>query len=162
MWWSSALLLQRPDFNPSVGAWFLKKQPILTTLIKDWCFSQNISLLIYSEESYGEDNGNPLQYSCLANPMDGGAWWATVHGVARSRTRLSNFTFTFMHWRRKWQPTPVLLPEESQGRASLVGCHLGSHRVGHNWSNLAVVAAAAASYVNRQILIRLLGEHREE
>ena len=40
----------------------------------------------------GEGNGNPLQYSCLENPMDGGAWWATVHGVAKSRTRLSNFT----------------------------------------------------------------------
>ena len=51
-------------------------------------------------------NGTPLQYSCLENPMDGGAWWAAVHGVARSRTQLSDFTFTFhlMHWRRKWQP----------------------------------------------------------
>ena len=42
-----------------------------------------------------EGNGTPLQYSCLENPMDGGAWWVTVHGVARSRTRLSDFTFTF-------------------------------------------------------------------
>ena len=40
-----------------------------------------------------EGNGNPLQYSCLENPMDGGAWLATVHGVAKSQTRLSNFTF---------------------------------------------------------------------
>ena len=69
----------------------------------------------------GEGNGTPLQYSCLENPMDGGAWWATVHGVAKSRTRLSDFTFTFMHWRRKWQPTPVFLPGESQGWGSLVG-----------------------------------------
>ena len=45
--------------------------------------------------SPGERNGNPLQYSCLENPMDGGAWRATVHGVAKSRTRLSDFTFTF-------------------------------------------------------------------
>ena len=45
--------------------------------------------------SPGEGNGNPVQYSCLENPMEGGAWWATVHGVAKSRTRLSNFTFTF-------------------------------------------------------------------
>ena len=44
------------------------------------------------EDSPGEGNGNPLQYSCLENPMDGGAWWATVHGVAMSRTRLSDFT----------------------------------------------------------------------
>ena len=43
----------------------------------------------------GEGNGNPLQYSCLENPMDGEAWWATVHGVAKSRTRLSDVTFTF-------------------------------------------------------------------
>ena len=46
--------------------------------------------------------------------------------------------FTFMHWRRQWQPTPVLLPGESQGRGSLVGCRLWrSHRVGHDWSDLA-------------------------
>ena len=53
-----------------------------------------------------------------------GGWQAAVHGVTRSRTRLSDFTFTFMHWRRKWQPTPVFLPGESQGRGSLVGCPL--------------------------------------
>ena len=70
----------------------------------------------------GEGNGTPLQYSCLENPMDGGAWWAVVHGVTKSRTRLSDFTF--MHWRRKWQPTPVFLPGESQGQGSLVGCRL--------------------------------------
>ena len=44
------------------------------------------------ERSPGERNGNPLQYSCPENPTDGGAWWATVHGVAKSRTRLSDFT----------------------------------------------------------------------
>ena len=67
--------------------------------------------------------------SCLANPMDRGAWWAAVHGVVKSRTRLSDFLslFTFMHWRRKWQLTPVFLPGESQGRGSLVGCHLWGH-----------------------------------
>ena len=43
----------------------------------------------------GEGNGTPLQHSCLENPMDGGAWWAAVHGVAKSQTRLSDFTFTF-------------------------------------------------------------------
>ena len=44
--------------------------------------------------SPGEGNGNPLQNSCLENSMDGGAWWATVHGVVKSRTRLSDFTIT--------------------------------------------------------------------
>ena len=43
----------------------------------------------------GEGNCNPLQYSCLENPVDRGAWWAAFHGVAKSQTRLSNFTFTF-------------------------------------------------------------------
>ena len=76
--------------------------------------------------SYGDGNGTPLQYSCLENPMDRGAWKAAVHGVAEGRTRLSNFTFTF-HFHaleKEWQPTPVFLPRESQGRESLVGCRL--------------------------------------
>ena len=49
-----------------------------------------------SGRSPGKGNGNPLQYYCLENPMDGGAWWATVYGVAKSRTRQSDFTFTFI------------------------------------------------------------------
>ena len=72
--------------------------------------------------SAGVGNGTPLQYSCMENPMEGGAWQAAVHGAAKSQTRLSDFTFT--HWRRKWQPTPVFLPGESQGWGSLVGCRL--------------------------------------
>ena len=49
-----------------------------------------------SGRSPGEGNGNPLQYSCLENLLDRGAWWATVHGVTKCRTRLSDFTFIFM------------------------------------------------------------------
>ena len=69
----------------------------------------------------GEGNGYPLQYSVLENSMD-----CIVHGVVKSQTRLNDFLslFTFMHGRRKWQPTPVFLPEESQGWGSLVGCRL--------------------------------------
>ena len=51
--------------------------------------------LMHFSNFTGEGSGTPLQYSCLENPMDGGAWWAAVHGVARSCTRLSGFTFTF-------------------------------------------------------------------
>ena len=54
--------------------------------VGDW------GLISGSGRSPGEGNGNPLQYSCLENPMDGGTWWDTVHRVAKSRTRLSNFT----------------------------------------------------------------------
>ena len=59
-----------------------------------------------------EGNGTPLQYSCLDNPMDREAWWAAVHGVVKSRARLSYFTFTF-HFHVLWQPTPVFLLGES-------------------------------------------------
>ena len=58
--------------------------------------------------------------------MEGGAWWAAVHGFAKSWTQLSDFTFTF-HFpalEKEMATTPVLLPGESQGRGSLVGCHL--------------------------------------
>ena len=48
-----------------------------------------------SGRSPGEGNGTPLQYSCLENPMDGGAWWVAVHGVAKSQTRLRDFSITF-------------------------------------------------------------------
>ena len=75
---------------------------------------------------FEEGNGTPLQYSCLENPTDGGAWWAAVHGVAKSRTRLSNFTLTF-HFHaleKEMAINPVFLPGESQGRGSLVGCRL--------------------------------------
>ena len=149
--------------------------------------------------SPGEGNGNPLQYSCLENPMDGAAWWAIVHGFTKSWTRLSNFSalqycVDFCHTltcirRRQWHPTPVLLPGKSHGWRSLVGCSpwgreesdmtewlpfhfslpcigegngnllqcsclenlrdggawwlpsMGSHRVGHDWSDLAAAAA---------------------
>src|SRR5574337_667998 len=86
----------------------------------------DLGLLPGSGRFSGEGNGNPLQYSCLENPMDGGAWWAIVHGVEKSWTRLrdSLSLFTFTQWRRKWQPTPVFLPGESQGQRSLVGCCL--------------------------------------
>ena len=90
----------------------------------------------------------PLQYSCLENPMDRGAWLAAVHGVTKSRMQLTSLSlFIFMHRRKKWQPTPVLLPGESQGRGSLVGCHLW----GHTESDTIEVttAAAAAAYMYR-------------
>ena len=60
------------------------------------CNEGDLGSIPGSGRSPGEGNGNPLQYPCLENPMDGGAWWATVHGVAKGRTWLSDFTFTFL------------------------------------------------------------------
>ena len=58
------------------------------------CNAGDLGLIPGSGRPPGEENGNPLQYSCLENPMVRGAWQSTVHGVAKSRTRLSNFTIT--------------------------------------------------------------------
>jgi len=95
--------------------------------------------------SSGEGNGTPLQYSCLENPMDGGAWKAVVHGVAEGRTWLNDFTFTFhFHALEKEMATHSSIlawripgPGEPSGLPSM-----GSHRVGHDWSDLAAAAAA--------------------
>ena len=77
----------------------------------------------------GEGNGTPLQYSCLENPMDGGAWWAAVHGVTGSQTRLSNFTFTFhFHALEKEMATHSnILAWRIPWTGNLVGCHLWGH-----------------------------------
>ena len=100
---------------------------------------------------YGEGNGTPLQYSCLENPMDRGAWKAAVHGVAEGRTWLSDFTFTFhfhalekemaahssvLAWRIPGTGEPGGLPS------------VGSHRVGHDWSDLAVAVNPVWVYLS--------------
>ena len=92
-----------------------------------------------------EGMGNPLQYSCLENPMDGGAWWAAVHGVAKSWTWLSDFTFTFhFHALEKEMAThSSVLAWRIPGTAEPGGLPpMGSHGVGHDWSNLAAAAAS--------------------
>ena len=75
----------------------VRNTPGLTGYSKESaCSAGDPSLIPGSGRSRGEGNSNPLQYSCLENLMDGRAWQATVHGVAKSRTRLSNFTFTLL------------------------------------------------------------------
>ena len=118
---------------------------------------KNINIYLINMETYsqswykgiymilcGEGSGTPLQYSCLENPMDGGAWWAAVHGVTKSRKQLSDFIFTFhfhalekemaihssvLAWRIPGMGEPGGLPS------------IGSHRVGHDWRDLAAAAA---------------------
>ena len=85
--------------------------------------------------SPGEVNQNPLQYSCLENPMDGGAWWAAVHGVAKSQTRLSDFRFTFhFHALEKEMAThSSVLAWRIPGTGEPGGLpSMGSHRVEHD------------------------------
>ena len=103
---------------------------------------------IHSSIYIREGNGTPLQYSCLENPTDRGAWWAAIHGVAKSRTWLSNFTFTF-HFpalEKEMATHSSVLAWRIPGTGFSDGLpSMGSHRVGHDWSNLA--AAAAAAYI---------------
>ena len=84
---------------------------------------------------YGEGNGTPLQYSSLENPMDRGAWWAAVHGVAKSRTRLSDFTLTF-HFHalvKKMATHSSVLAWRIPGMGEPGGLpSMGSHRVGRD------------------------------
>ena len=96
-------------------------------------------------QSVGEGDGTPLQYSCLENPMDGRAWWAAVHGVAKSWTRLSDFPFTFhFHALEKEMAShSSVLAWRIPGMGEPGGLlSMGSHRVGHDWSDLAAAAAA--------------------
>ena len=157
------------------GCWFYFACPTVfpSTLLYSYihfslpvtiCFRNRTFLLHLSRESHmeirsrrfffcltytdREGNGTPLQYSCLENLMDRGAWWATVHGVAKSRTRLSDFTFTFhfhalekemathssvLAWRIPGMGEPGVLPS------------MGSHGVGHDWSDLVAAAVRMAN-----------------
>ena len=95
------------------------------------CFNTHIFLKTYLiqyllDQISGEGDGTPHQYSCLENPMDGGAWQAAVHGVAKSQTRLSNFPFTFhFHRLEKEMATPSsVLAWRIPWKGSLLGCRL--------------------------------------
>ena len=119
-----------------------------------------ILVLLSAVSIIGEGNGTPLQFSCLENPMDGGAWWAAVHGVAKSPTRLSDFTFTFyFHALEKEMAThSSILAWRIPGMGEPGGLpSMGSHRVGHEWSDLA--AAAAVSIIRYSTLFLLFFIH---
>ena len=81
----------------------------------------------------GEGNGTPLQYSCLENPMDGGAWKAAVHGVAKGQTRLRDLIFHFYAWVKEMATHSSVLAWRIPGTAEPGGLpSMGSHRVGHD------------------------------
>ena len=101
-----------------------------------------------------EGNGTPLQYSCLENPMDGGAWWAAVHGVSKSQTQLSDFTFTFhFHALEKEMATYSSVLAWSIPGTGETGelLSMGSHRVRHDWSDLAAAACWCMAETNKTL-----------
>ena len=98
-------------------------------------FSLNPKTAIWFLSQLAGPNGTQLQYFCLENPVDGGAWWAAVHGVPEGRTRLSDFTFTFhFHALEKEMAThSSVLAWRIPGTRELGGLpSMGSHRVGHD------------------------------
>ena len=108
---------------------------IPTNSVKGFPFLHSFQHLLFVEFLMGEGNDTPLQYSCLKNPMDGGAWWAAVRGVAKSWTRLSDFTFTFhFHALEKEMAThSSVLAWRIPGTGEPGGLpSMGSHRVGHD------------------------------
>ena len=133
------------DYSP----WGHKESDMTEQLTHTHTHQKNEVILLYSKHlTYG----TPLQYSCLENPMDGGAWWAAVHGVARSWTWLSD-CILFFHFRA--------LEKEMATHSSVLAWRIpgmgepgrllsmGSHRVRHDWSDLATAAAAAEFYSTR-------------
>ena len=86
------------------------------------CNEGDLDSIPGSGRSPGEGNGNPLQYSCLENPMDVGAWWATVHGVAKSWTRLSDFTFTFYITIQIYFYITVSIPSSESNKEVQLAC----------------------------------------
>jgi len=114
---------------------------------------------------FGKGNGNPLQYSCLENPTGGGAWWAAVLGVAGSRTRLSDFTFTFhFHALEKEMAThSSVLAWRVPGMGEPGGLpSVGSHRVGHDWSDSAAAADSQGGSRSPQAVLRHLHYRQEK
>ena len=101
--------------------------------------------------AFGEGNGNPLQYSCLENPGDRGAWWAAVRGVAQSRTRLKWLSMHACIGEGNGNPLQYSCLENPRDRGASRLPSMGSHRVGHDWSDLAAaVAACTFSWASTQ------------
>ena len=125
------------------------------TSVNDEPMDKVMLCVVYTSIS-GEGDGTPLQYSCLENPMDRGAWWAAVHGVMKSRTWLSDFTFTFhFHALEKEMAThSSVLPWRIPGTGEPGGLlSMGLHRVRHDWSDLA---AAAYIYISKSNVVVFL------
>jgi len=122
---------------------------------KNWCFWTLLLKTLESPLDYKVEKGMAPHSSTLA--------WTEEPGGLQSMGSLrvghdwvtSLSLFTFMHWRRKWQPTPVFLPGESHGQRSLVGCCLWGRRVWHDWSNLSIVKEISPEYSLEGLILKL-------
>ena len=136
--------LRHPKYTPSLTASSQGRQKLISKVDQGSPFK-------------GDGNGNPLQYSGLESPMDSGAWWAAIHGVTKSQTRLSDFTFTF-HFHTLEKEMAVhysVLAWRVPGTAEPGGLpSMGSHRVRRNWRDLAAAAPLKAEtwYVHSTLL----------
>ena len=107
---------------------------------KSTCNAGDPSSIPGSGRSTGEEISYPLQYSCLGNPMDRGAWQARIHGITKSQIQLSNYTamttistilqyfYNLHEWNKKWQLSPVFLPGKFHGQRSLAGYSPWGHK----------------------------------
>ena len=138
---------KRPSFGPVLA---FDKPPSLSLIVFSVCFKVKDILFLLSLKHL---EATVAPYSSML------AWkipWTEEPGELQSVGSLrvghdwaaSLSLFTFMHWRRKWQPTPVFLPREFQGQGSLVGYHLWGRRVGHDWSDLAVAVGLLVSLIS--------------
>ena len=144
--------LTKDDLNNSINrsTKYVKRHlviwcvPWLYILGSFWMWVAHFVIYIILLAFSGEGDGTPLQYSCLENSMDGGAWWAAVHGVTKSQARLSDFTFTF-HFpalEKEMATHSSVLAWRIPGTREPGGLRsLGSHRVGLDWSDLATTLA---------------------
>ena len=129
----------RQEYWSGVPSPSLNNQPNNILKSRDIIFLARVHLVkavVFPVVMYGEGNGTPLQYSCLENPIDRAAWWAALHGVSKSQTQLSDFTFTFHFY---------ALEKKVAIHSSVLAWRIpgmGSHRVEHDWSDLAVAAVS--------------------
>ena len=139
-------LFELPNQLPSCSLFNSQSQTLTCIRIiwracQCWLLDPRPQSFWFGKTSIGEGNGTPLQYFCLENPMGRGAWWAAICGVVKSRTRLSDFTFTF-HFpalEKEMATHSSVLAWKIPGTEKPGGLpSMGSHRVGHDWSDLAV------------------------
>ena len=131
------------------------------SMVNFWWASSRLwaaGFFYHTVRSSREGSGTPIQSSCLENPMDGGAWWAAVHAVTKSQTRLSEFTliFNFHALEKEMATHSSVLAWRTPGTGEPGGLlSMGSHRVGHDWSALAAAVTGEEQRASGPLLIHI-------